>query len=125
MLDHIAAPETDQQEHRGQLNFPEQEEEQQVKRHKDAHYTRFQQQEQRHIVLHALLFPTTYYREHGQQRVQDHHRQAQAIDAQEVIDFEARRANGKVNPGNIDSIGQMAEITKALPGVENVKENVE
>src|SRR5258706_5389924 len=44
MLDGFVAPDTDQQEHRGQLNLPEEEEEQQVNGHKHAHDARFQQQ---------------------------------------------------------------------------------
>src|SRR5581483_5652110 len=42
MLEYIAAPDTDQQEHRGQLDLPEEEEEQQIERQEDAHHARLQ-----------------------------------------------------------------------------------
>src|ERR1700692_1719585 len=53
----VITPDTDQQEHRSQLDFPEQEEEDQINRHKDTHHTRFQQQDQGNIFFDALFFP--------------------------------------------------------------------
>ena len=87
MLDGIAAPHTDQQEHGSQFHFPEEEEEEEVQRHKDAHDTSFQEKQQRHIIFDSLLLPPTNDREHCQQCVEYHHRQAQAVNTQVVINF--------------------------------------
>src|SRR5579885_1272508 len=113
MLDDIAAPDTDQQEHRGQLDLPEEEEEQQIERQEDAHHPRLQDQQQGYIILDARLLPAADNRQQRQQRVQEHHRQAQAINAQEVIDIELDRARFRLNPGNVNRIGQLAQAAKA------------
>src|SRR5205823_13464043 len=55
MLDHVCSPDANQQEHRGQFDFPEEEEEQQVQSQKDAHHARLKQQEQGQIFFDALF----------------------------------------------------------------------
>src|SRR6266849_4193495 len=73
MLQSIVAPDADKQEHGGQFDFPEKEEEQQVERHKDAHHTRFQQQQESHVFFNAHLFPAADDGKHGEQRVKNDH----------------------------------------------------
>src|SRR5258708_38048303 len=98
MLDGLTSPDADQQEHGGEFNFPEEEEEKQIHSREDAHHTSFKQQEQGHIFLHAHLLPTANHGQHSQQRVQNDQGQAQTINTQEEIDFEADRTSFKVNP---------------------------
>src|SRR6266700_565198 len=107
MLDGLVAPDADEQEHRGQLNLPEQEEEQQIERHKHAHHTGFQQQQQGHVVLDVWPLPTTDDGQHHQQRVQDYQRQAQAVNTQEVVDLDADTTRVKINPRQVDGITQV------------------
>ncbi len=53
----IVAPDADQEEHGRQLDFPEKEEEQEVKRKEDAHHACLQDQQQGHVFFHPWLLP--------------------------------------------------------------------
>ena len=66
MLHRLGAPDTDQQEHRGQLDFPEEEEEEQVSRQEDTHDACFQDQHERHIFLDTHLLPAADDSQHSQ-----------------------------------------------------------
>src|SRR2546426_9951255 len=69
MLHGFAAPDTDQEEHWGQFDFPEEEEEQQVEGQKDAHHASLQQQNQGHVFLDTDFLPATDNRQHGEQGI--------------------------------------------------------
>src|ERR1700693_314805 len=114
MLYNIAAPDANQQEHRGQLYFPEQEEEQQIERHEDAHHACFQQQQQCHVFFDSWFFPAAYDCQHSQQGIQNDHRQAQTVHAQEVINAESETVCRKVNPWQVYWILRTIEVTEIV-----------
>ena len=91
-----AAPDADQQEHRDQLDLPEEEEQEEIERGEDAHHAGFQEEQQRHVELAGACSichePITARKR--QQRVEDEHRDAQAVGAERVIDAEVEAANG-------------------------------
>ena len=58
--------------------------------HEDAHHAGLEQQEEREVALHALVdAPRREDAEEAEQRRQQHHRDADAVDADEVLDVEA------------------------------------
>ncbi len=112
MFDLLVAPDTDEQEHRSQLDFPEDEEEQQVERHEDAHHTSFEQEQQSHILFDTVFLPAADNSQHGEQRIQNDHRQAESVNAETVINFEMHGAGLKVNPGQPCRVRRVDEIAK-------------
>src|SRR5947209_1950710 len=88
VLDSLTPPNTDQQEHRGQLDFPEEEEEKQIEGQEDTHHASFQDEQQRHIFFDAYLLPAANDSEHRQQRVENDHWQAKPVNPQEIVDLQ-------------------------------------
>ena len=82
----LAAPDSDQEEHRDQRCFKEQVEEQQVERNKDADHRRFKN-EQKGVIRELSLLDRGPARQHcdrHQERRQKNEPQADAIDAQVI-----------------------------------------
>ena len=87
-----AAPDSDQEVHRDQHDFPEHVEENQVERGEDTDHPRLEDEEQRHVGLHLLRDgreggEDRDGREQGRQEDEEH---AHAVDAEVVLDAEAR-----------------------------------
>src|SRR5260370_1020949 len=79
-------PDTDQQIHRHQHRFPENEEEEEIERHEDAEHPRLQHQEPDVIFLHPYLDggPRRKNRDPSQQRGQHDQQKRNAVNAQVV-----------------------------------------
>ncbi len=88
-----AAPDADQQIHRHQHRFPENEEEEEIERHEDAHHSRLQHQKPDVIFLHPNLDggPRRKNRDPTQQRGQHDQQKRNAVNAQVVT--RANRGN--------------------------------
>ena len=86
------APDADQEVHRQQHDLPEDVEEEEVERAEHAHHAGVEQQEQREVALDRLVDAPRgeRCRWNDQQRGQQHHGDADAVDADEVLDVEAR-----------------------------------
>src|SRR6266567_2782026 len=123
MLDGLAAPDTDQEEHGGQLNFPEEEKEQQVERQEHTHHTCFQDQHQCHVFLDAHFFPATNNGQHGQQGIQDHHWQAQPINTEGITDIELGATSREMDPLEVDRVFQVVEATKVVACTGDTEED--
>src|SRR6185503_12552539 len=77
-----AAPDPDQQEHRGQLKLPEEEEDEQVQRDEDARDGRLEELYQHEVELRAQLeLPGDQDDQEAEEAVQEDQRQADAVDA--------------------------------------------
>ena len=93
------APDADEEVHRQQHHFPEHVEQEEVQRHEHAQHARFQHQKQHAVGLHVLVDrPTGRHRQHAQERGQEHQRETDAVDAQEILDVERR------NPGHVERL---------------------
>src|SRR5436305_8375320 len=114
MLHCLAAPDTDQQEHGGQFDFPEEKEKEQVDRHEDTHDACFQEQHQRHVFLDAHLLPPSDDSQHSQQGIEDDHGQAQSINTEVVIYSELYWTGFQIDPWQVNGIGEIFEITKMI-----------
>ncbi len=80
------APDADQQIHRHQHRFPENEEEEEIERHEDAEHAGLQHQKPDVVFLHAILNrrPRRQNRNPAQQRRQHDQQERNAVDAQHV-----------------------------------------
>ncbi len=81
-----AAPDADQQVHRDQHGFPENEEEEEIERHEDAQHAGLQHQKPDVVFLHAILDrgPRGEDRDPAQQRGQHDQQERNAVDAEDV-----------------------------------------
>ena len=81
-----AAPDADQQVHRHEHRFPENEEEEEVERHEHAEHARLQNQKPDVVLLHAVLDggPRREDRDPAQQRGQHDEQEGDAVDAEDV-----------------------------------------
>ncbi len=83
-----SAPDADQEVHRHQGELPEDVEQEQVLGQEHAHHARLQQQAEDVELLHLRLdgVPRRGDGQHGDERGQQHHEDAQPVDGQEVLD---------------------------------------
>ena len=82
-----AAPDADQEIHRQQHHFPEDVEQEEIQRHEHADHAGVEHQQQGEVALDALFDPEAgEHRDEANQRGQQHHRDADAVHADEVID---------------------------------------
>src|SRR6266852_6311327 len=123
MLHDLDPPDTDQEEHGSQFNFPEQEEEQQVERHEYAHHASFQDQHQGHIFLDTRFFPAANHCQHGQQGIQHDQGQTQPINTQEIADIELDITRLEGDPWQVYRVRQMVEVTKIITIEGDAEEN--
>ena len=81
-----AAPDADQQVHRNQHGFPEDEEEEEIKRHEDAEHAGLQNQEPDVVFLDTILDggPGREDRDPAQQRGEHDEQEGNAVDADHV-----------------------------------------
>ncbi len=92
-------PNADEKIHRQQHHFPEHVEQEEVEGQKHAQHARFQQQKQDAVRPDVLDDgPACPHRQHAQKRSQQHERQVDAVDAEEIIDVEGG------NPGVADRV---------------------
>ena len=88
------APDADEKVHRQEHHFPEDVEEEEVQRHEDAQHARLQEEEEDAIGADVFLDrPTGPHRQHAEERSEHDQRQADAVQAEMVVDVEGR------NPG--------------------------
>src|SRR5216683_811352 len=82
-----ATPYADEEVHRQQHHFPENVEEEKIERYEDAHHPGVEQHQERVVaLLGAVDTETREDRDEADERSQQHHRDADAVDAHEVID---------------------------------------
>ena len=83
----FVAPDADQEIHRDQHHFPEQEKQEQIERDEDADDAGFKHQQRDKEAFYALInrFPGRQDRNRRQQRGQQHQEQAEAVDAEVVM----------------------------------------
>ena len=88
----IVSPNTDEEIHRHQTNFPEQVEQEQVEGNKHTHHAHFQQQEQGKKFLDPMIDDARRIKQtqRGQQSGEPNERHAQAICAQMVLNAQHR-----------------------------------
>src|SRR6185436_3637666 len=88
----LVAPDADQEIHRHQHGVPEHVEQKEVERHEDAHHRAFEQQhedaERPGLLVHRS--PRAQERQRGEEPGEDEQQQADAVDADEVVDAERR-----------------------------------
>jgi hypothetical protein len=86
-----AAPDADEEVHRQEHHLPEDVEEEEVERDEHAHHAGLEHEEEREIAFDALVdAPAREHAERTEQRRQQHHRDADAVDADEVLDVVRR-----------------------------------
>ena len=88
----VAAPDADQEVHRHQHHFPEQEEEQEVERHERAEHARLQHEQEDVVLLHTLgdRRPRRQHRDEPHHRRQQDQQRAEAVDAEEILRADRR-----------------------------------
>ena len=91
------SPDADQEIHRDQHHFPEQEEQEQVQRNEHADHSGFQNQQRDEKAFHALVnrFPGSEDRNRREQRGQQDQKQAEPVDAQVVVNRRLRNPGAK------------------------------
>jgi hypothetical protein len=82
-----AAPHADQEVHRQEHHLPEDEEQEEIEGAEDAHHARVEHEEEREVALHAVRDPERReHAEEAEERREQHHRDAEPVDADEVLD---------------------------------------
>ena len=91
----LVAPDADQQVHRNQHYFPEEEEEEQIEREEDADDADFEKQEGDEKFFDALLdaVPGAEDGDDGEKRRQDDEEQADAVHAEVIVDVTSPAAD--------------------------------
>ena len=94
-----AAPDADEEVHRHQHHFPEQEEEQEVERHERAEHPGLQDEQEDVVLLHALgdRVPRRHHRDRAHHRRQQDQQHAEAVDAEEVVGADRRDPRGALD----------------------------
>ena len=87
-----AAPDPDEEVHRDQHHFPEHVEQEEVERHEDAEHSRLEQQQEDVVLLDALgdRLPGRQDGDEAEQRGHQDQQQADAVEAEVVLDADAR-----------------------------------
>ena len=82
-----AAPDPDQEVHRHEHHFPEQEEEQEIERHERAEHAGLQHEQEDVVLLHPLgdRIPRRQHRDASHHRRQQDQEGAQAVDAEKIL----------------------------------------
>ena len=83
----IAAPDADEEVHRDEHHFPEQEEQQEVERHEGAEHPRLQHEQEDVELLHTIgnRGPRGQHGDRSHHRRQQNQQDAEAVDAEEVF----------------------------------------
>ena len=84
----LVSPHADHEIHRDQRELPEDEEEEQIERDEDADHGRFDHQQRDEEALHVFVdrFPGAEDRERREERGEQDQKQADAVDAEVVVD---------------------------------------
>ena len=109
----LTSPDSDQEVHREEHDFPEDVEQEEVERREDADDSRLENQEEDEEALRPLVDrPRVGVAKEAKERGQEDQRQAESVDTHEVVDAERRNPRRELDEADVPRGGDVLRVLK-------------